>query len=189
MFCRKVIPKSYCITKFSIFNINVYMWVYGQRKHWIEIFGLKLKYKLHNKVFGSLRKALETVLQKRKLHLNDLLVFITEKREGKFDGLPWFRLGSTSELLVASRSWRDWGEPRERVEVFVSVWCVHPFSHISTFKYLRALLKWAVEIFGNLSKKVFCLLASPHRIFFINSSRMVKWMYKCRLIGNVHLWL
>lgn len=88
MFYRKVIFKSYCITKFSIFNINVYIQVYGQRKHRIEIFGLKIKYKLRNEVLGSLRKALETVLQKRKLHVNDLLVFITGKRGGEFDGLP-----------------------------------------------------------------------------------------------------
>lgn len=69
-------------------SINVYIQVYGQRKHRIEIFGLKIKHKPHNKVLGSLRKAIQTVLQKRKLHVNDLLVFITERREGEFDGVP-----------------------------------------------------------------------------------------------------
>lgn len=40
VFCMKIKLKSYCIMNFLMFEINVYAWLYRQRKHFFQMFVL-----------------------------------------------------------------------------------------------------------------------------------------------------
>lgn len=171
VFCMKVKLKSYCIINFPIVNINVYTWISRQRKHLFQIFGLKLECMPHNKIVGGLWKDLNNCSWKRKLHLNDLLVFITEERERKLDGFAWFRLwSSAAELLVASRSLGDREEPGESIQAFV---CGLRTLSLTFFPWNIWESCFEVECWklGNLSEDVSCLLASPYRIFALTAGR------------------
>lgn len=116
----------------------------------------------------------KTCSWKRKLHLNDLLVFITEEREKKFNGFAWFTLwSSTAELLVASWSLGDREEPMESIQAFVCGLCTLFLSYFFLDIFEILVLKWNVKILALFQKKS-CLLASSYKILALTAVRWEK---------------